>query len=189
MLAALRNLSRICCTTRVRAIAIDCDERRRRPRLSGVKGVILSWGARIAGSPPWLLLMLLSPFELGASRNDLADTKLPACERAQERQQVLTRSDAVCTYIDLVYEGHSQKYKAGRSGNVDHVLHTIVTVALLYRPEPQVPFGQLHPPVAREPAAACARLDDSLYYLQSPLVPHPARLSVQTLVSYLPRSK
>ncbi|KAH0238705.1 hypothetical protein KCV06_g228, partial [Aureobasidium melanogenum] len=156
MLAALRNLSRICCTTRVRAIAIDCDERRRRPRLSGVKGVILSWGARIAGSPPWLLLMLLSPFELGASRNDLADTKLPACERAQER---------VCVVV------------------------VFVTVALLYRPEPQVPFGQLHPPVAREPAAACARLDDSLYYLQSPLVPHPARLSVQTLVSYLPRSK
>lgn len=40
------------------------------------------------------------------------------------QQQVLTRSDAVCTYISLVYEGHSQKYKAGRSGNVDHVLHT-----------------------------------------------------------------
>lgn len=46
MLAALRNLSRICCTTRVRAIAIDCDERRRRPRLSGVKGVMSLYPTR-----------------------------------------------------------------------------------------------------------------------------------------------
>lgn len=40
------------------------------------------------------------------------------------QQQVLTRSDAVYTYMNLVCEGHLQKYKAGCSGNVDHVLHT-----------------------------------------------------------------
>lgn len=45
-----------------------------------------------------------------------------------------------------------------------------------------VPFGQLSHPVAQEPAA-CARLDDSLCYLQSPLVPHPARLLRPNTVS------
>ena len=76
-------------------------------------------GARIAGS----LLLLLSPFELGASRNDLAGRYEAACVRESAggcvdgsvcqdlrptygwpllsvaQQQVLTRSDTVCTYI------------------------------------------------------------------------------------------
>lgn len=69
-------------------------------------------GARIAGS----LLLLLSPFELGASRNDLAGRYEAACVRESTgggmvcvcqawpllsvaQQQVLTRSDTVCTYI------------------------------------------------------------------------------------------
>ncbi|KAH0358245.1 hypothetical protein KCU83_g17, partial [Aureobasidium melanogenum] len=97
MLAALRNLSRICCTIAFAPSLLTV--------MRGVVGLVfpiacltsLSRGARIAGSPLWLLLMLLSPFELGASRNDLADTKLPACERAQERgRPQLWLAAAIC---------------------------------------------------------------------------------------------
>ena len=97
-------------------------------------------GARIAGS----LLLLLSPFELGASRNDLAGRYEAACLRESTGggmvcvcQAASSVAAAICgsaagfdalrhrLYIhNLVCEGHLQKYKAGRSGNVDHVLHT-----------------------------------------------------------------
>lgn len=140
-----------------------CDSRRRRPRLSGVKGALSRQPTRdhVSAIAEACYIAYLTSLSRGRGSLDRccccyrrlslgqaattwqADTKLPAYERAQEEgwcvcaRPASSVAAAICgsaagfdalrhrLYIhNLVCEGHLQKYKAGRSGNVDHVLHT-----------------------------------------------------------------